>query len=95
MSELNEQECMQDVLLKLQSWLSRLEERVTALLLCGDLEEMKPGEREQAISRHLTMLLRLLQLRQQYAKSVAAAQEQARLNAILRGAVPSSDGSES
>jgi len=46
---------------------------------------MKPAECEQAISRHLMLILRLLQLRQQHAQAASSPGEQALLDAILRG----------
>ena len=46
---------------------------------------MKPIEREQAASRHLTLTLRLLQLRQQYAQANPSAGEQALLDALFKG----------
>ena len=82
---MDEQECQQDTLQRLQTWLNVLEERIVALLRDNDLESMKPAEREQAVSRHLTMVLRLLQLRQEYAQPNPSAGEQALLDAILHG----------
>ena len=82
---LNEQECQQDALERLNNWLNVLEGRVCALLGTNDLEAMKSGEREQAANRHLALLLRLLQLRQQYAEVAPTPGEQALLDAILRG----------
>jgi hypothetical protein len=82
---LNEQECREDVLHRIHKWLTALEERIVMLMHANDIESMKPGECEQAISRHLALLLRLLQLRQQYAEAVPSAGEQALLDALLRG----------
>lgn len=82
---MDEQECQQDTVQRLQTWLNVLEERVVALLHDNDPESLKPAEREQAASRHLTMMLRLLQLRQQYAQANPSAGEQALLDAILHG----------
>lgn len=81
----NEQECQQDALQRVHNWLIVLEERICSLLHANDPESMKPGEREQAISRHLLLIVRLLQLRQQYAQASPSAGEQALLNAILHG----------
>ncbi|MDQ6661728.1 MAG: hypothetical protein M3Z24_12280 [Chloroflexota bacterium] len=80
----NEQECQQDALQRMHMWLDVLEERIKTLLQANKPESMKPGEREQAISRHLTLLIRLLQLRQQYVGK-AAPDEQAVIDAILQG----------
>lgn len=79
----NEQECQQDALERLNNWLNVLEGRICALLDTNDLEAMKAGEREQAANRHLVLLLRLLQLRQQYAEAVPTPGEQALLDALL------------
>ena len=82
---MDEQECQQDTVQRLQTWLNVLEERIVTLLHDNDPEAMKPAEREQAVSRHLMMMLRLLQLRQKYAQANPSAAEQALLDAILQG----------
>jgi hypothetical protein len=82
-SSIDEQECREDTTRRLNAWLTVLEERIIALLQGNDLEAMKPGEREQAASRHLSMLLRLLQLRQKFAQPETSAGEQALLDALL------------
>ena len=82
---MDEQECQQDTAQRLQTWLNVLEERIVALLRDNAPESMKPAEREQAASRHLTMVLRLLQLRQKFAQPNPSAGEQALLDAILHG----------
>lgn len=81
----NEQECREDVLQRTHKWLTTLEERIILLMNANDIDAMKPGECEQAISRHLTLLLRMLQVRQQFAEAVPSAGEQALLDALLRG----------
>ncbi len=81
---LDEQECQQDALARLNNWLNVLEGRVCALLEANDLAAMRPGEREQAANRHLALLLRLLQLRQKYAQGVPTPGEQALLEALFR-----------
>jgi hypothetical protein len=81
---MNEQECQQDVLKRIHKWLNVLEERIILLMNANNLDEMKPGECEQAISRHLMLILRLLQLRQQHAQAAASPGEQALLDALLR-----------
>ena len=80
---LNEQECREDVLRRTHKWLTALEERIILLMNANDIDAMKPGECEQAISRHLALLLRMLQVRQQYAEAVPSAGEQALLDALL------------
>ena len=80
---MDEQECQQDILHRVHKWLLVLEERIVMLLQANDLESMKPGECEQAVSRHLMMLLRLMQLRQQYAQARPTQSEQALLDALL------------
>ncbi len=63
----------------------RLEQRIIVLMNVNDMTQMKPAECEQAISRHLMLILRLLQLRQQHAQAATSPGEQALLDAILRG----------
>jgi len=81
---LNEQECQQDILQRVHKWLNVLEERVMSLLQAHEPEALKPGECEQAISRHLILMLRLLQLRQQYVQKRTSKSEQGALDAFLR-----------
>ena len=82
---LDETECQQDALQRLNRWINALEERICVLLGTNDVDTMKPGEREQAATRHLMLMLRLLQLRQQYAEPKPSPGEQALLDALLRG----------
>lgn len=79
---LDEQECQQDMLRRTHKWLAMLEERIIMLLHAHEPETLKPGECEQAISRYLMMIVRLLQLRQQYATH-ATSGENALLDALL------------
>ena len=81
----NEQDCQQDTMRRINYWLCVLEERIQTLLQQNDPETMKPGEREQAVSRHLMLTMRLLSLRQQYIKANTAADEQAMLDALMHG----------
>ncbi len=81
---IDEQECQQDALRRVNSLLGILEERITALLRESDPQEMKPAEREQAASRHLALLLRLLQARQRFAQAAPSPGEQALLDALLK-----------
>jgi hypothetical protein len=67
----------QDTVQRLNTWITVLEERIVALLHNNDPETLKPAEREQAASRHLAMLLRLLQLRQKFAQPEPSPGEQA------------------
>ncbi len=83
-SLIDEQDCREDTARRLNTWLTVLEERIVALLQGNDPETLKPAEREQAASRHLAMLLRLLQLRQKFAQSEPSPGEQALLDAIWR-----------
>ncbi|HCI78996.1 MAG TPA: hypothetical protein DHW02_04835 [Ktedonobacter sp.] len=80
---INEQECREDVLRRTHKWVTALEERIILLMNANDIDAMKPGECEQAISRHLALLLRMLQIRQQYAEAVPSAGEQALLDVLL------------
>ena len=74
----------QDVAQRLNTWITVLEERIVALLHGNDPETLKPAEREQAASRHLAMLLRLLQVRQKFAQPEPSPGEQALLDALFR-----------
>lgn len=81
----NEQDCQQDTMRRINYWLGVLEQRIQALLQHNDPETMKPGEREQAVSRHLMLTMRLLSLRQQYTKARASAEEQSLMDALMQG----------
>ena len=81
----NEQDCQQDTMRRINYWLCVLEQRIQTLLQHNDPETMKPGEREQAVSRHLMLTMRLLSLRQQYTKARASAEEQALMDALMQG----------
>ncbi|HEV7236609.1 MAG TPA: hypothetical protein VGN15_10540 [Ktedonobacteraceae bacterium] len=80
---MNEQECQQDTLQRVHTWLGVLERRIVELLEATEPALLKPGERESAASRHLLLVLRLLQFRQQYAEASPSAGEQALLDALL------------
>lgn len=82
MSQLSVDE--QDAAQRLNSWITVLEERIVALLQGTAPETLKPVEREQAASRHLAMLVRLLQLRQKFAQPEPSPGEQALLDALWR-----------
>lgn len=81
---LSEQQCQQDILRRVHRWLSVLEQRVMLLVQTHDPEAMKPGECEQAISRHLVLMVRLLQLRQQYVQARSSTSNHEALDAFLR-----------
>ena len=83
-SLINDQECREDTARRLNTWLTVLEERIVALLHDNDPATLKPAEREQAVSRHLAMLLRLLQLRQKFARPAPSPGEQALLDSIFQ-----------
>ena len=80
---MNEQECQRDTLQRVHSWLGVLERRIVELLEATEPSLLKPQEREAAASRHLLLVLRLLQFRQQYAEASPSAGEQALLDALL------------
>jgi hypothetical protein len=85
----DEQGIQEETLRLVNSLVSALEKRIAALLQANEPQSMKPGEREQATSRHLAMLLRLLQYRQKLAQSpqdTSAPAGQALLDALLRDA---------
>ena len=82
---MNEQECQRDTMQRLHDWLIVLEKRITDLLEETQLQDLKPGEREQAASRYIALMLRLLQYRRQFAETNPSAGAQALLEAILKG----------
>jgi hypothetical protein len=82
---MDEKECQEDALRRIHSWLCMLEGRIIALLNENKPQDLKPGEREQAASRHLMLMLRLLQLRRQYAEATPSPGEQALLDALFQG----------
>jgi hypothetical protein len=63
---LKEQECRQDMLHRLQKLLDMLEGRIDVLHETSEKQNMRPGECEQAIDRHVALTLRILQMRQQF-----------------------------
>jgi hypothetical protein len=76
-----------DVLERLNHWIDVLEERIHALLDTNDLELMSPVQREQAASRHLTVMLHFMQLHHKY---IALSDDEddddpAIVDAIIRG----------
>lgn len=79
-----EQEFRQDALECLNNLLNVLQERIFALLAKNDPGSMKPAEREQAASRYLMLMPRLLQLRQQYAQATSTERAQAEYEEILQ-----------
>jgi hypothetical protein len=80
----SEQECQQDVLQRIHGWLDMLEQRIAALALVHNVEALKAGECEQAIDRHITLMVRLFQVRQQYAKGAREEDAQHILGAPLQ-----------
>jgi hypothetical protein len=63
---LREQECREDMLCRLQKLLDLLEGRINALHETPEKQNMRPGECEQAIDRHIALSLRILHIRQQF-----------------------------
>jgi hypothetical protein len=59
---IDEQAVQQDTLQRLQRWMQALEERVLLLLQSGDPLALKPNECEQAVNRHLDVLLKIAQM---------------------------------
>ncbi len=72
-------QCRQDTLQRLQRWLDLLEQRVEALLQ----EEMKPAECEMAYDRHITLMMRLLKMRQEYSAVQHTFATQAYIHSII------------
>ena len=64
---LKEEECLQDMLCRLQKLLDMLKGRIDVLHdTTPEEQNMRPGEYEQAIDRHIALMLRMLQMRQQF-----------------------------
>jgi hypothetical protein len=64
---LKEQECRQDMLHRLQKLLDMLDGRIDILHdTRSEKQNMRPSECEQAIDRHIALMLRILQMRQQF-----------------------------
>ena len=80
----SEQECQQDVLQRIHGWLDMLEQRITSLAQAHNVEALKAGECEQAIDRHITLMVRLFQVRQQYAKGAREEDAQHILGAVVK-----------
>lgn len=79
----SKQECQQDVLQRIHDWLDMLEQRITALSTAHKIETLRPGECEQAIDRHIALMVRLFQVRQQYAKGAQEEDAQRSLDSVL------------
>jgi hypothetical protein len=82
---LKEQECRKDGLRCLQKLLNMLEEHIDALHERPESSNMKPGECEQALDRHIVLTLRLLQMRQQFAEAEQKADGQQALDEMFAG----------
>ena len=78
-----EQECRQDVLRRLHKLLDMLEGHIDALHESPEKKNMKPGECEQAIDRHIVLMLRILQMRQQFVQAENKADRQSLLDDML------------
>ncbi len=83
---LKEQEFRQDGLRRLQKMLDMLEEHIDVLNEAPESKNMKPGECEQAMDRHIVLTLRILQMRQQFAQVEQETDGQQLLDDLLSGA---------
>ncbi len=81
---ISKQECQQDVLQRIHDWLDMLEKRITSLSTVHKFEALKPGECELAIDRHIALMVRLFQVRQQYAKGAQEEDAQRSLDSVLQ-----------
>lgn len=79
----NERKRQRDILQRIDQRLNVLEERITALLSNIDLESMTPNQRVQAACRLLTLMMRLLELREECALSDEDYRSQALRNLAL------------
>jgi hypothetical protein len=82
---LKEQECRQDGLRRLQKMLDMLDGHIDALHETPADKNMRPGECEQALDRHIVLTLRILQMRQQFAQEEQRADERHVLDDLLVG----------
>lgn len=64
----SKEEYQEDALRRIDQILDRLEERFTALLSSTDPTSSTCGQRTQTVSRLCTLMMRLLELRSQYAE---------------------------
>lgn len=80
-----EQECREDVLRRLQKLLDMLEGRIDVLHEMPEMKNMRLGECEQAIDRHIVLTLRILQMRQQFAQAEHKVDRQHVLDDMLLG----------
>ena len=80
-----EQECRQDMLCRLQKLLDLLEGRIDALHETPEKQNMRPGECEQAIDRHIALSLRILHIRQQFVQDEHEVDRVTLLERLLMG----------
>ena len=80
----SKQECQQDALQRINEWLDVLEQRVLSIAQVHLLSDLKAGECEQAIDRHIALIVRLFQVRQQCAPDGRDRDRLVSLNTVLR-----------
>jgi hypothetical protein len=80
------EDLQQDTLRRINAWVERLEEQITRLLDAFQPEELQPAQAASVAGKYLTLLARLLELRQQY-NSAPPSQEEL-LFRIIYGQVP-------
>jgi hypothetical protein len=80
-----EQECREDGLRRLQKMLDMLEGHIDALHEMPEVKNMRPGECEQAIDRHIVLTLRILQMRQQFVQTEHKVDRQRFLDDMVLG----------
>jgi hypothetical protein len=80
------EDLQQDALKRLNTWIARLDEQITRLLDAYQPEELEPAQAANLAGRYLTLLTRLLELRQQL-NSAPPSQEEL-LFRIIYGQLP-------
>ncbi len=73
----------EDALRRINEWLDRLEEQARRLLTVFQPEDLEPAQAANVASKYITLIARLLELRQQFT-SEPTGDEQHLLQVILR-----------
>lgn len=73
----------EDALQRINGWLDRLEDQARRLLEAFQPEELEPAQAANTASKYITLIARLLELRQQF--TTASSSEEERLLKIIFG----------
>jgi hypothetical protein len=69
------EDLQQDALNRINAWLARLESQAERLLAAYDPEELEPVQAANLASKYITLIARLLELRQQFTNEVSSDEE--------------------